>query len=277
MSQQLSLDFGNPGRLEPGISRTVGVALQVREIKHEGVLVRYQLNRSRRRSIGLSITESGLRITAPHWVGINQIEEVIRKKFPWIQRKIQEVQARHERLLLSDAAWHLGGRIPYLGIPLVLEAATPEMTGITQPVWFEGDPSQPKPGQRLWLTLPPEAQPEQIREMAQVWLQARARQWFDERLKMFAASCGLAPTSWRLSSARGRWGSCNSHGKITLNWKLIHFEPAAIDYVIAHELAHLRELNHSDAFWRVLKGIYPNYLEGHRILKSHTPGELPNI
>jgi predicted metal-dependent hydrolase len=277
MTSQLSLDFGEHPEPEPLQKGFSGVALHQRELRHNGVLLRYQLTRSRRRSIGLVIGENGLRISAPSWVGMSQIEDAIRNKFPWIQRKLQDLEMRRQKMLVAEAAWQFGGQIPFMGQALALHAGLPPEAGSRSTVWFEASPDQASQPPRLWLSLPTDAPTQRIREMTQGWLQAQAKNHFSLRLAAFKASCGLAPSSWRLSSAASRWGSCNSQGRISLNWRLIHFEPAVIDYVVAHELAHLRELNHSDAFWKVLRDIYPDYLQGHQLLKSHVPGELPEL
>ena len=113
-----------------------------------------------------------------------------------------------------------------------------------------GDADAPRDGDTLWLALPANADQGRIRDAAQAWLQQRAGAWFGARLAHFLQISGLKIRRWRLSSAATRWGSCTSDGNIMLNWRLIHFAPAIIDYVIAHELAHLREMNHSQDFWR---------------------------
>jgi predicted metal-dependent hydrolase len=113
--------------------------------------------------------------------------------------------------------------------------------------------------------------------MAQAWLQGRARNWFQDRLNHFLRKTGLSITKWRLSSAGTRWGSCSSDGNIMLNWRLIHFSPMVIDYVIAHELAHLREMNHSRDFWNEVEQLYPDYLSAKQILKQFSPDGVPEL
>ncbi|MCV6902702.1 MAG: M48 family metallopeptidase, partial [Achromobacter xylosoxidans] len=109
------------------------------------------------------------------------------------------------------------------------------------------------------------------------WLQQRAGAWFGARLAHFLQISGLKIRRWRLSSAATRWGSCTSDGNIMLNWRLIHFAPAIIDYVIAHELAHLREMNHSQDFWREVGQILPDFEEAKNVLRRHDPASLPQF
>ena len=136
---------------------------------------------------------------------------------------------------------------------------------------------RPADGDTLWLALPANADQGRIRDAAQAWLQQRAGAWFGARLAHFLQISGLKIRRWRLSSAATRWGSCTSDGNIMLNWRLIHFAPAIIDYVIAHELAHLREMNHSQDFWREVGQILPDFEDAKNILRRHDPASLPQF
>jgi predicted metal-dependent hydrolase len=80
-----------------------------------------------------------------------------------------------------------------------------------------------------------------------------------ERLERFSERMQAHFAGWRLSSARTQWGSCSHDGRVRLNWRLVHFPLPVIDYVIAHELAHLRELNHSPRFWREVARLLPSF------------------
>ena len=83
--------------------------------------------------------------------------------------------------------------------------------------------------------------------------------------------------SFALSSATTQWGSCTVDGKIRLNWRLIHFALPLIDYVIAHELAHLREMNHGPRFWATVQSVFPGIRGGQKSLARHAPETLPNF
>lgn len=256
-----------------------------RELTHQGTRVVFALLRSRRRSIGLTVTEEGLKVTAPSWVSLQQIDAAVIEKFDWVIKKLHEQQARRQRQQLVESNWRSGGALSYLGQRIVLQCDTPtnQPTGAAERLpargqtWFEGEAHSPQAGDRLWLPLPPEAGAEQIRELAQVWLQRQAKICFTDRLQMFEQQTGLKPNRWRLSSASSRWGACSADGNITLNWRLIHFGLPVVDYVIAHELAHLRELNHSPAFWQAVKDIFPDYLSGYKALKGLSPGDTPAV
>jgi hypothetical protein len=113
----------------------------------------------------------------------------------------------------------------------------------------------------LRVGLPKTATPEQIRDAVQAWLMRQAREHFLQRLDHFAP---LLQVQWRklsLSSAGTRWGSARTDGAIRLNWRLVHFRPAVIDYVVAHELSHLRVMDHSARFWDTVRSVVPDYAE----------------
>jgi predicted metal-dependent hydrolase len=115
------------------------------------------------------------------------------------------------------------------------------------------------PGKRLLIGLPRDATEDRIRDAVQSWLQREARRVFAERSAHFAERLGVRVTRLSLSSAETRWGSANANGAVRLHWRLIHHPLATIDYVVAHELAHLREMNHSPRFWQVVASVVPDY------------------
>ena len=246
-------------------------------VHHGETSVGFVLRRSRRRSIGFVIGEEGLRVTAPNWVTMQQIDAAVIEKMPWILSKLQDWQARKARLAMAHTRWQTGGELPYLGCRIVLRSGVPGPHVPHGSPYFEGNPQAPENGQALWLPLPGDADSNRMRDMTQAWLQTRARAWFDLRLAHFLEKTGLKIRRWRLSSAATRWGSCTSDGSIMLNWRLIHFSPMVIEYVIAHELAHLREMNHSHDFWAEVRQLYPDYHSARQMLQRHTPDSVPEI
>jgi predicted metal-dependent hydrolase len=110
----------------------------------------------------------------------------------------------------------------------------------------------------------------QIRDLVQSWLQRQALELFKQRCQHYAPRLGVTVKRLALSNATTRWGSATSQGHIRLNWRLIHHALPTIDYVVVHELAHLREMNHSPAFWDVVRSVIPD-LDQHRgTLKDET-------
>jgi predicted metal-dependent hydrolase len=104
----------------------------------------------------------------------------------------------------------------------------------------------------------------------QGWLQRQARRIFEERCALYAPLLRVRVRRIALSSAATRWGSANVDGAIRLNWRLVHFSLAVIDYVVTHELAHLREMNHSPAFWQVVRSVLPDYEQSRAALRDGT-------
>jgi predicted metal-dependent hydrolase len=231
----------------------------------------YRLKRSSRRTIGFMIDGTGLAITAPRWVTIGAIESAIAEKEKWIFNKLEEWQTRVEQRVVPRMDWKDGAQLPYLGQNIsVMMTAAPGTTGrsATQP-YFDTTANV------LWLGLPALPDSQAIRERVQRWLHKQALEVFGQRLPVYAAKLGVEYKAYALSSAATRWGSCSSEGKIRLNWRLIHFPVHIIDYVVAHELAHLREMNHSARFWNTVESIYPDFREARHTLKHHPPELLP--
>jgi len=243
-----------------------------REVATEQQTIGFVLLRSRRRSIGFVIADDGLRVTAPNWVTLTQIDDAVREKARWILAKLRDWQARKEQLAMSETRWQAGGELPYLGKRIVLG-----LNAENRQAQFSSDVDAPNDGDTLWLALPAHADSSRIRDAAQAWLQQRAGTLFGARLAHFLQISGLKIRRWRLSAAATRWGSCTSDGNIMLNWRLIHFAPAIIDYVIAHELAHLREMNHSQDFWAEVGQILPGFEEAKNVLRRHDPKTLPQF
>ncbi|MDR7332942.1 SprT family zinc-dependent metalloprotease [Roseateles asaccharophilus] len=221
--------------------------------------VGYELKRARRRSIGFVVGPQGLRVSAPRWVPIAEIERALHHKGDWILRKLVEQRERQQRIQASRIEWLDGGRLPYLGEALTLVLAPAER----EVVWDAAT-------RQLRLPLPSGASAEQVRDLAQSWLQARAKEDFLPRCRQFAERLGVTMKTLRLSSAQTRWGSASADGSIRLNWRLIHFAPAIIDYVVAHELAHLREMNHSPAFWDTVRSVLPDFERSRDALREES-------
>ncbi len=198
----------------------------------------------------------GLSVRAPRWVGWAEIEQALQDKARWICAKLAEQRHLERQQDAARIEWREGASIPVLGesVILVLDA---RQAGARL-----HEEAQALPGvarKTLHLGLPQHASTEQIRDAVSAWLQRHARQYFEQRVKHFAAQLGVTVSRLSLSSARTRWGSASADGSIRLHWRLIHFGPAIVDYVVAHELAHLREMNHSPRFWGVVRSVLPEY------------------
>lgn len=204
----------------------------------------YVLQRSKRRTIGLTVDRRGLRVRAPESASLTEVEAAIVRYRQWINDELTHWQGetRPETIRIVD-----GLSLPLLGQALTLRLAI----GANRWLW-NLHPTQPT--LTLCLRTPGEA-----RRLLERALQSRARELFGERLAEHAARLGVAPPRLSLSAARTRWGSCSSVSGVRLNWRLLHFPLPIIDYVVAHEVAHLQEMNHSPQFWAVVARLHPNY------------------
>jgi predicted metal-dependent hydrolase len=217
--------------------------------------VEYELRRSRRRTIGFFVDDTGLRVTAPRWVTLTEIDAALADKERWILRKLVEWRNHAQRRERLAVRWEDGGTVTYLGRDLTMRV-------------HAGTPTVALEGEVLRVALPHGAGESQLRDAVQAWLLTRAQALFAERLPIFTARLGQAPTRWRLSSARTRWGSCAPDGSIRLNWRLVHFPVEIVDYVIAHELAHLKEMNHGPRFWATVQMLMPEFESARSRLKD---------
>jgi predicted metal-dependent hydrolase len=226
-----------------------------REIRLGECQVAYLLRRARRKSIGFTVGPEGLAVSAPRWVGQGEIEAALREKSSWILRKLAEQRDRQRRVEAARVEWRDGATLPFLGETVIL-VLDPRVAGAVLNTDAQALPGVPK--LTLHIGLPQTAQPAQIRDVVQSWLQRQARRILEERCAYFAPRLGVRVARMRLSSAQTRWGSASADGSIHLNWRLVHFGLPVIDYVVAHELAHLREMNHSAAFWDVVRSVIPD-------------------
>lgn len=194
--------------------------------------VHYRFVRRRRRTLGISVDADGLKLSAPLRAPWRDIEGFVREKERWILAKLDEWAqvARPQRLHGVS-----GERLPLFGELVELQVQQ-------GPVRHAGGK----------LLVPD-------RKALVRWLKAIALDVLEPRAAHFAAQLGQPAPRVQLSNARTQWGVCTEGGAIRLSWRLVHIEPALADYVVAHESAHLVELNHSPRFWRLVERLYPDW------------------
>ena len=219
-------------------------------------IVPYTIKRSPRRRLSLTIDHRGLRVLGPMNLSIRQSESLILTHEAWVLQKLDDW--RPERL---NSAWSITGNqpLPVFGISYAVcavphEARTPRI-------------ECQHPDLILHTKTPLDAY-QNHRALVQ-WLRSQALSHFEERVAAYAPLMGVQHTGLSLSQAKTRWGSCTSAGHIRLNWRLIHLTPDLIDYVVIHELAHLKEMNHSPRFWAVVDAVYPNHRAARKALRGH--------
>ena len=266
------------------------------------------LVRSKRKTVALIVQADGsLLVRAPLRLARKAIEEFIAQKSAWISSR-QEI-AHSAPPAPPPRQYHSGEVFTYLGkkysleiIPEVGSAGRPATQSTLIPAARSPRPTPAQPQLPFWLAAPLQpvaplqpavsvvrppsgrrpplelagerfrlAHAAQARasEIFTAWYKQQARRLMEERVKWYASRFGLKYSAVRISSARTRWGSCSSRGSLSFTWRLVIAPLEVIDYVVAHELAHLRVKNHSPAFWREVESILPDYKARQKWLKTN--------
>lgn len=221
-----------------------------------GETISYLLEHRQRRTVGLKITADGLVVHAPKRIFAFQLNQILQEKSGWIINKLQARAANQ----VDEINWANGENLLYLGqdiqLIIVQNVSNKALT-------FDAN--------TLTLATPTPDNQTLIQRKVIQWYQKQAGFDFSRRLAILAAKLGVATPSLTLSNAKSRWGSCNSRGEVRLNWRLLQAPPHIINYVICHELAHLKQMNHSAKFWAVVESLFPNYKMAEKELKTLSP------
>lgn len=211
----------------------------------EGVRLDVSVVRRARKSIGLRLVDGRLDIVAPPRVSLAALQALLEARRDWIAR---HWRAQQETRALN-AAWP--SALPLLGasLPLLRDEAVSRRARVEDGVLRVGGDDAA------------------CRRQVADFLRDAAGPAFSERFARLAPLAARPPGKLALSSARTRWGSCTAAGVIRLNWRLIQAPVAVLDYVIAHELAHLRHMNHSPAFWDETARLFPAWRPARQWLK----------
>ncbi len=239
-----------------------------RELLLQNCVVAFELRRAKRRTIGFVVSEEGLCVSAPKWVPLYEIDKATQDKADWIVKKLAQLQERRERMQSQRIVWRDGAVLPFLGesVVLVLDPRHSFDAGAQLQTDVTSLPGVPR--HTLHLGLPQNASAERIRDAVQAWLMRQAKRVFEQQLNHYAPQLGVQWRKLSLSSAGTRWGSAGSDGSIRLNWRLIHCRMSVIDYVVVHELSHLRVMDHSPRFWNTVQSVLPDYHERKSQLKD---------
>jgi len=215
----------------------------------------------RRKTVSLSYGADGLRVLAPTEMADDAIVAVVRSKARWILAKkalLDErggVHAQHE--FVSGESFSYLGRRYRLSV-------VPEPSAVVTKVSLRG-------GYLIAPVLPdlaPDLRRLSVRSGLKRWYQDQARIRLPERTRIYAARLGVKTPKVLISSQEKRWASCDKSGALRFNWLLMMAPLGLVDYVVAHELCHLVEMNHSPEFWRQLRIIVPDYEHRERQLSE---------
>jgi len=238
---------GGRGRRDDGHPRRIALA---------GHDVDYRLVRARRRSIGMQIDLSGLTVRAPRWVTIREIEDVLAERAEWVVRTLAEWRGRRRDVMPRE--WKTGARILFAGRELGLAVYPARKKTIAVDLFH-------------LTVLHPCAQDErQVASFVARWLKDEALCLLEPTVTALAARVTSSPPPFKLSNARSEWGSCTHKGHLRLNWRLVQLPPELAAYVVAHEVAHLVEMNHSPRFWALVETLFPDHASARRALDDWT-------
>jgi len=212
-----------------------------------------QIIRSKRRTVGLQVTsEARLIVRVPQKMPEETARQLIRQKIPWILRKQRFAQGHY--LPATPRAFVAGGKFPYLGEEHELFVVPGGYGGLAfnEKGFFLPEGCVPL---AKWLFCD--------------WYREQAAVLFGSRVRYYAEKAGALCSGIGISNARGRWGSCSSKGVLNFNWRLVMAPREVVDYVVAHEVAHLKEMNHSKRFWEKVGSLEPDYPRAKRWLELH--------
>lgn len=218
-----------------------------------GVSIAYQLALRARKTIGLKITAQGLVVHAPKRISHSQLQDILLQKSHWIQQKLHQREAQQ----VLPMQWQDGEPLLFMGQDIQLSLSRHAKS---LPVMLVGD--------MLCVRSPNVDDPAWVAQRVLQWYAQQALPDFTRRVQLLATQMGEAVTRVALSNAKSRWGSCNSLKHIRLNWRLIQAPPHIIQYVVAHEMAHLKEMNHSPRFYSVLGQLFPQHLQVEKEMKA---------
>jgi predicted metal-dependent hydrolase len=225
-----------------------------------GRAVEFRFRRRRRRTIGIKVNENGLSVAAPLRASWREVEGFLREKAGWILEKLDERAALGSPLTIFGES---GESLPLHGCEVVLAVS-------------QGKRVVDLAGTALRIRVPQPEQRGAVRDLLLRWLKSRALESLAPRVAHYAARVSLPPPPFALSNARTQWGVCMASGRIRLAWRLVHLDPELADYVVAHEVAHLVELNHSERFWALVEWLYPHWREARERIERDA-ATLPRI
>lgn len=223
----------------------------------------FSICRSSRKSIGINIKPGDMvRVLAPKWVSESQIKELVTKKASWIIKKISEIEKSSNKLVEKNfddgEAFLLTGE--ELRLQLVFTASKKPLNTFVEDRRIVVEISD---------DVPKSEQKEFVKNALVVFYRKIADILVKERVGYYNLIMNTRPEKITIKQQKSRWGSCSSKGNINFNWKLVMAPIDIVDYVVVHELAHLKALDHSKRFWKYVGDVLPDYKDRRNWLKNN--------
>ena len=217
----------------------------------DGSSIKYELIKKYRRTISLKITPKGLVVNAPILMTNYRIDQLLKKKSKWIQKKLLLTITNEEPFKIHNEV-----KFKIFDKELLI-------------LLSEGKNNISIEGTHCLVSFNNLSDHLKLKKFFHIWIKKYALNYFTERVQELCRANDLKVKSTFISNAKTRWGTCNSRKEIRLNWRLIQAPPLVIDYVICHELSHLKFMNHSIDFWQQVQSLFPNYKEAELYLKKN--------
>ena len=217
----------------------------------DGSCINYELIKKYRRTVSLKITPKGLIVNAPILMTNYKIDQLLQKKSKWIQKKLLLTSHNEEPFEIQN-----GEKFKIFDKELIIRLRVGENN-----ISIEGD--------QCSVSFKNLSDRLKLKKNFLIWIKKYALKYFTQRVEDLFKKNNLKVQATLISNAKTRWGTCNSRKEIRLNWRLIQSPQFVIDYVICHELSHLKFMNHSSDFWQQVQLLFPNYKEAKLYLKEN--------
>lgn len=229
----------------------------MKEIKYENKTIAYTVNKAKVKNFYISIQNGEVVIKAPWYVTSSQIQDVVESKRKWIMEKLEEYQKSPRK-----AKEYLDGeKFQILGEEYSLNIYYKDINNAILNV----------ENGKIVIILPlryaEEDNTEQIKKMIDKMYYMVAEREVEAAMEKTRKMVGLAPEEYRIKKTKSVWGSCSSNRKITINQNLMMYSRKAVEYVVLHEVCHLKYMNHSKKFWEMVEKYMPDYKEAEKELK----------
>lgn len=221
--------------------------------------IEYEINKSKRKNIYLQIKNGKVIVKVPYYVTNKQIEEIVYKKSNWIQKSLEKYNKKNNEL----KKYQEGEIYKILGEEYILKINYEETNQIkvditdcniiiNLPFTYKMEPNLSNKIEKI---------------INKMYMQIIQKQ-LDYTMKKVTNMVGLAPKKYRVRDMKSAWGSCSSTKNISIALKLIEYSPKAFEYVVLHEVCHLKHMNHSKQFWQMVEGYMPDYKKYKKELNS---------
>jgi len=226
----------------------------------------YELRRSSRaKNTRIVVTADKIEVVAPLKVSERRIQAFVHAQKDWIEAALKRVADRvHASPRLAPTEYVDGANIPYLGRRLPLKVTSSKTKAVRIELLND---------EVFWVKLPAGIDDDQhsilIQQALIRWMKNQAKQHVQQLVDLHAPRFALFPRSIRIKTQKSRWGSCGPQNDINLNWLLMLTPPAALEYVVVHELCHIKHKNHSQAFWQLVAAHLPDFKQHRLWLKQH--------